>query len=337
MKTFLGVPLLIRGEPWGNVYLTEKEGGGRSTRRTWRSSEALADLAAIAIDHARRLRVGALRTSSSGRSMRSTRRPRSPRASAARPTSSTILAARGQARPGARVGPRAAHRAARRRGARRGRGVAGELPRRRSPARRVPLAAPSPAKRCARCAPSGSRTSLNRARFEDAGSASARRPRRGLFVPLRLPRPRLGVLGAFDRLDAVAAFGEPRTAAARGVRRGARRRPSPTPSDRPRAAAPHHRGRRAGARPLGARAARRDSPGSGCAGGAGSRPGARPAAIRSGRRRSRADGGASRRDREPAGADHRPAAAVLDQLGLPRRRSARSPIPTGTARESRST
>src|SRR5215218_4172938 len=27
MKTFLGVPLLIRGEAWGNVYLTEKESG----------------------------------------------------------------------------------------------------------------------------------------------------------------------------------------------------------------------------------------------------------------------------------------------------------------------
>src|SRR5215204_2002654 len=27
MTTFLGVPLVIRGEAWGNVYLTEKEGG----------------------------------------------------------------------------------------------------------------------------------------------------------------------------------------------------------------------------------------------------------------------------------------------------------------------
>ena len=27
MKTFLGVPVLIRGEAWGNLYLTDKEGG----------------------------------------------------------------------------------------------------------------------------------------------------------------------------------------------------------------------------------------------------------------------------------------------------------------------
>ena len=27
MHTFLGVPVLIRGEPWGNLYLTEKAGG----------------------------------------------------------------------------------------------------------------------------------------------------------------------------------------------------------------------------------------------------------------------------------------------------------------------
>ena len=27
MHTFLGVPVLIRGEPWGNLYLTEKDGG----------------------------------------------------------------------------------------------------------------------------------------------------------------------------------------------------------------------------------------------------------------------------------------------------------------------
>ena len=33
MATFLGVPILIRGEAWGNLYLTEKAGGERSRRR----------------------------------------------------------------------------------------------------------------------------------------------------------------------------------------------------------------------------------------------------------------------------------------------------------------
>src|SRR5215203_1493302 len=27
MRSFLGVPILVRGEAWGNLYLTEKEGG----------------------------------------------------------------------------------------------------------------------------------------------------------------------------------------------------------------------------------------------------------------------------------------------------------------------
>ncbi|MBK5117541.1 MAG: GAF domain-containing protein, partial [Thermoleophilia bacterium] len=32
MKTFLGVPITIRGEPWGNLYLTEKAGGEEFNR-----------------------------------------------------------------------------------------------------------------------------------------------------------------------------------------------------------------------------------------------------------------------------------------------------------------
>src|SRR3954453_10022962 len=33
MTTFLGVPVRIRGEAWGNLYLTEKEGGDPFTRQ----------------------------------------------------------------------------------------------------------------------------------------------------------------------------------------------------------------------------------------------------------------------------------------------------------------
>jgi signal transduction histidine kinase len=51
MHSFLGVPVLIRGEPWGNLYLTEKAGGpfGASDLA---AVTVLADWAAIAIDHA---------------------------------------------------------------------------------------------------------------------------------------------------------------------------------------------------------------------------------------------------------------------------------------------
>jgi len=52
MTTFLGVPLLIRGEAWGNVYLTEKE-GGQFDDADLHAVIVLADWAAIAIEHAR--------------------------------------------------------------------------------------------------------------------------------------------------------------------------------------------------------------------------------------------------------------------------------------------
>ena len=52
MQSFLGVPILIRGEAYGNLYLTEKAGGyGEDDEGT---VVMLAELAAIAIDNARR-------------------------------------------------------------------------------------------------------------------------------------------------------------------------------------------------------------------------------------------------------------------------------------------
>src|SRR4051794_12155129 len=53
MRTFLGVPIIIRGEAWGNLYLTEKEGGDDFTEADEASVVVLADWAALAIEHAR--------------------------------------------------------------------------------------------------------------------------------------------------------------------------------------------------------------------------------------------------------------------------------------------
>src|SRR5215218_4548867 len=53
MRTFLGVPLLIRGDAWGNLYLAEKAGGEEFGAHDLRTVGVLADWAAIAIDHAR--------------------------------------------------------------------------------------------------------------------------------------------------------------------------------------------------------------------------------------------------------------------------------------------
>jgi signal transduction histidine kinase len=53
METFLGVPVRIRGEAFGNLYLTEKAGGREFTEEDEASIIILADWAAIAIDNAR--------------------------------------------------------------------------------------------------------------------------------------------------------------------------------------------------------------------------------------------------------------------------------------------
>jgi signal transduction histidine kinase len=54
MKTFLGVPLMIGAEPFGNLYLTEKQGGEPFTDADEQAVTLLAGFAGVAIDHARR-------------------------------------------------------------------------------------------------------------------------------------------------------------------------------------------------------------------------------------------------------------------------------------------
>ena len=54
MKTFLGVPILIDGEPYGNLYLTEKAGGADFSEADEQAVVVLAEYTAVAIDHARR-------------------------------------------------------------------------------------------------------------------------------------------------------------------------------------------------------------------------------------------------------------------------------------------
>jgi signal transduction histidine kinase len=52
MNTFLGVPVVVRGEAYGNLYLTEKAGGAEFTDDDEHSIVILADWAAIAIENA---------------------------------------------------------------------------------------------------------------------------------------------------------------------------------------------------------------------------------------------------------------------------------------------
>ena len=53
MRTFLGVPILLRGVAYGNLYLTEKAGGGDFTDEDEELVQLLAAQAAVAIENAR--------------------------------------------------------------------------------------------------------------------------------------------------------------------------------------------------------------------------------------------------------------------------------------------
>jgi len=53
MRSFLGVPILLRGVAYGNLYLTEKEGGGEFTEEDEELTQLLAAQAAVAIENTR--------------------------------------------------------------------------------------------------------------------------------------------------------------------------------------------------------------------------------------------------------------------------------------------
>ena len=54
MHAFLGVPVIVGGTPFGNLYLTEKAGGAAFSETDEQAVAVLAEFAGVAIDHARR-------------------------------------------------------------------------------------------------------------------------------------------------------------------------------------------------------------------------------------------------------------------------------------------
>ncbi len=70
MRSFLGVPILLRGEAWGNLYLTEKAGGEPFAPEDEEAVIVLADWAAIAIENARLYRDVAARREELERAVR---------------------------------------------------------------------------------------------------------------------------------------------------------------------------------------------------------------------------------------------------------------------------
>ncbi|HEY5318884.1 MAG TPA: GAF domain-containing sensor histidine kinase [Solirubrobacteraceae bacterium] len=69
MRSFLGVPILIRGKAWGNLYLTDKEGGEFDSGDE-QSIVTLAAWAASAIEHARLLTAAEKRQEALERAVR---------------------------------------------------------------------------------------------------------------------------------------------------------------------------------------------------------------------------------------------------------------------------
>ena len=53
MRTFLGVPIVLRGVAYGNLYLTEKAGGAEFSAEDEELTQLLAAQAAVAIENAR--------------------------------------------------------------------------------------------------------------------------------------------------------------------------------------------------------------------------------------------------------------------------------------------
>jgi GAF domain-containing protein len=70
MRSFLGVPILVRGRAWGNLYLTEKDGGREFDQADEEAVVLLASWAAIAIEHARLFEAAARRGEELARSVR---------------------------------------------------------------------------------------------------------------------------------------------------------------------------------------------------------------------------------------------------------------------------
>jgi signal transduction histidine kinase len=70
MRSFLGAPILIRGQAWGNLYLTEKADGEPFTSEDEEAVVVLADWAAIAIENAGLYRAAAGRREELERAVR---------------------------------------------------------------------------------------------------------------------------------------------------------------------------------------------------------------------------------------------------------------------------
>ena len=254
MHSFLGVPILLRGVAYGNLYLTEKTDGGDYTDDDQELVTHLASQAAVAIENARLFEA----------STRWSRQLESLIEVGNALATETDVSA--PARPGGDAAARADRGAAahdpppgRRRAS-----CASRLPWVRAPRSWSASSCRSRARRAAAC--------FERRRSERVDSVIddpevsrevTRRlaARAGLWVPLVVRDRAIGVIGAYDKLGDERRLHRHGPATGRDVREPRVGRDRPLPARRARRAAPHRRragGRAPAPRP---RAPRRDRPG----------------------------------------------------------------------------
>ena len=223
MTSFLGVPILVAGEPYGNLYLTDKQGAEEFGEDDEEAVVLLAEFAGVAIDHARRY-TG---VETQREALQQTVAALDATIQIARAVGGEtdlahileLVAKRGRALVSARAlviehlsGDQLVVAAA-----------AGELPPGPRPDRR-PADTAWPAPRSGRCARSGSRTSRTGA-LRAPRARAARRAREGRpGGPAGVPRHAYGVLVAIDRLEDGPRVQRRGSAPARGVRRQRRHR-----------------------------------------------------------------------------------------------------------------
>jgi signal transduction histidine kinase len=201
MSTFLGVPLIVRGEAWGNLYLTEKEGDEEFTDEDEQAAVMLADWASIAIGNARRLEEVSKRRDELERTMTAMRATAEISRVLAGETDLEVvlglIAKRGRALVGARALVIELAVADRLRIA----AVAGEV----DPAlvgRELSIDQTVAGHVLQTRRPQRLTDEFNRARFEESGlGAVGLTARAGLFVPLGFRAETPGVLAVFDPLE----------------------------------------------------------------------------------------------------------------------------------------
>ena len=291
MESFLGVPVMIRGEVFGNLYLTEKRDGSEFDDRDEQLLIVLAEWAAIAIDNARSLEVSRRRGDELERALRG--------------LEATVSLNR-------EVGGETDLRRVQELVVKRGRALAdahsavlmmfdGSQPRDRRCRRRARLSPDRQA--AARRRLAGARRTASKPNSGDRGQRDGGFRRRSgieapgaLLVPLRSRGTDLGVLALFARIGADGEFSRDDRLALESFATSAGTAIGGNEADRGREAAPLDRLVRERAPPLGARAPRRDP--------AGARRSQRHAVERPPGRRRRGAAARAGPGTGPGGADH---------------------------------